>query len=152
MSDEQLIQDEKLVFSFGVGGSNKKNSSSWILEEYKAPKTKRSWGFYRVLQEWGSCIKLKELTVDPGQFLSMQKHKMRNEFWFIAEGVAALYNINDKGSKVLKGYFKEHDNLFIKNNEWHQLANEHQAPLKVIEIQYGDKCIEDDIERIIPTE
>tara|TARA_R100001460_G_scaffold32403_1_gene63483 strand:- start:3894 stop:4748 length:855 start_codon:yes stop_codon:yes gene_type:complete len=152
MNDDKLIRDDKLMFQFGVGGSYKKNSSSWILEEYKAPKTKRSWGFYRILQEWGSSIKLKELTVDPGQKLSMQKHKMRNEFWFIAEGSAALYTINKQGKKNIKGYYKEHDSLFIKTNEWHQLANEHQVPLKVIEIQYGDKCIEDDIERLPPTE
>ena len=36
-------------FAFGVGGADKANSSSWILQEWKAPKTDRSWGNYRVL-------------------------------------------------------------------------------------------------------
>ena len=30
-------------FVWGVGGTDKKNSSSWILEEWKAPKTIRNW-------------------------------------------------------------------------------------------------------------
>jgi mannose-6-phosphate isomerase-like protein (cupin superfamily) len=31
--------------------------------------------------------------------------------------------------------------------EWHQLLNETDAPLKIIEIQYDDNCIENDIIR-----
>ena len=38
---EMDIKDDNLVFKFGVGGEDKKNSSSWILEEWKAPKTDR---------------------------------------------------------------------------------------------------------------
>jgi mannose-6-phosphate isomerase-like protein (cupin superfamily) len=33
-------------------------------------------------------------------------------------------------------------------NQWHQLANESDKPCKVIEIQYGKDCLEDDIERM----
>jgi cytidyltransferase-like protein len=32
---EMVIQSERLEFVFGVGGEDKKNSSSWILEEYR---------------------------------------------------------------------------------------------------------------------
>ena len=42
---------ESVEFVFGVGGENKMNSSSWILDEWKAPKTERAWGYYRVLHE-----------------------------------------------------------------------------------------------------
>jgi len=35
----------------------------------------------------------------------------------------------------------------IETNEWHQLKNNTTDPLKIIEIQYGHKCIEEDIER-----
>ena len=41
--------DPNVEFKFGVGGENKKNSSSWILGEWKTPKTQRKWGWYRVL-------------------------------------------------------------------------------------------------------
>ena len=67
---------EGVTFVFGVGGENKKNSSSWILQEWKAPKTERPWGYYRVLHEVPG-MKVKELTVEPGQSLSMQRHDLR---------------------------------------------------------------------------
>lgn len=37
-------EDTNLFFAFNVGGDDKKNSSSWILQEWKAPKTERPWG------------------------------------------------------------------------------------------------------------
>jgi mannose-6-phosphate isomerase-like protein (cupin superfamily) len=37
--------------------------------------------------------------------------------------------------------------IYISRNEWHQLVNEKDTPLKVIEIQFGEKCVEEDIER-----
>ena len=48
---EMKLWSDKVEFVFGVGGSHKQNSSSWILEEYKHPKTKRNWGWYRVLDD-----------------------------------------------------------------------------------------------------
>ena len=32
---EMVVQSERLEFMFGVGGEDKENSSSWILEEYR---------------------------------------------------------------------------------------------------------------------
>ncbi len=74
-----------LSLCLGVGGEDKKNSSSWILEEWKAPKTDRTWGYYRVLHSVGPGTKLKELTVNPKTCLSMQRHDHRAEFWFVAQ-------------------------------------------------------------------
>jgi len=145
--------DSNLSFIFGIGG-NKSNSSSWILQEWKAPKTERKWGYYRVLHENGKYLKLKELTVDPGKKLSMQRHQYRNEFWFVAEGIATVYTTayhNDpkrRKDNVFVGKYFHHQHTWVLANEWHQLVNEENTPLKVIEIQFGDDCIEDDIERI----
>ncbi len=136
-----------LEFVFGVGGEDKKNSSSWILQEWKAPKTNRQWGYYRVLHENGREVKLKELTVEPGKRLSMQRHKDRAEHWFVAEGTAAVYTINHSTDAELLGTFNKFDHIHIKRTEWHQLCNETDQPLKIIEIQYGENCIEEDIER-----
>jgi mannose-6-phosphate isomerase-like protein (cupin superfamily) len=38
-------------------------------------------------------------------------------------------------------------NIMIHQSQWHQLANLGDQPLKIVEIQYGDRCQEDDIER-----
>ena len=78
----------------------------------------------------------------------MQKHKQRSEHWFVAEGTATVYTIDTQTTDYeLYGVFKQHESLHISTNEWHQLSNETDKPLKVVEIQYGENCIEEDIER-----
>jgi D-beta-D-heptose 7-phosphate kinase/D-beta-D-heptose 1-phosphate adenosyltransferase len=144
---EMDVVDCNLSFAFGVGGENKMNSSSWILQEWKAPKTERPWGYYRVLHEQGKEVKVKELTVEPGKCLSMQRHQDRAEHWFVSEGTATVYTI-DVGTDVdLLGVYQKFDSLHISKTKWHQLCNETDKPLKIVEIQYGDNCVEEDIER-----
>jgi cytidyltransferase-like protein len=144
---EMDVKDDKLTFAFGVGGFDKANSSSWILTEWKAPRTERQWGYYRVLHENGKTVKLKELTVDPGKSLSMQRHQDRAEHWFVSEGTATVYTINRSTDSELLGEFKKFDHVHIHKEEWHQLCNETNESLKIIEIQYGNRCEEEDIER-----
>ena len=136
-----------LEFAFGIGGEDKKNSSSWILQEWRAPKTTRSWGYYCVLHTVGKRTKLKELTVNPKTCLSMQRHEQRAEFWFVAEGEAAVYSLDSSSDHELIGHYSPHEYIFIARNQWHMLCNETDQPLKLIEIQYGDDCVEKDIER-----
>lgn len=144
---EMDFQDSRLEFVFSVGGDSKKNSSSWILEDWKAPKTRRPWGYYRVLHEVSGC-KVKELTVDAGAALSMQRHTHRAEFWLVSSGRASVYQLNSASTDMeLIGHFGRHEYLHIATNEWHQLVNEEPSPLKIVEIQYGDRCEEEDIER-----
>ena len=137
---------DNVEFQFGVGGTKKANSSSWILEDWKAPKTPRPWGYYRVLHEVPGC-KVKELTVSPGAGLSMQRHRERAEFWLVDQGTATVYTINASTDVELNGVYQHHEFLHIAPNEWHQLVNEQPTPLKIVEIQYGDRCEEDDITR-----
>lgn len=129
-----------VTFAFGVGGENKANSSSWILEEWKAPKTYRPWGYYRVLYDIPGT-KVKELVVEPGKQLSMQRHKYRSEYWKVAQGMARV--VNDTGTTTLG----VHGSYFVARSEWHQLTNPFSEPLKLVEIQYGPDCAEEDIER-----
>tara|TARA_B100000902_G_scaffold295531_1_gene282348 strand:+ start:1602 stop:2369 length:768 start_codon:yes stop_codon:yes gene_type:complete len=139
---------DKVQFVFGVGGTDKQNSSSWILQEYKYPKTTRQWGYYRVLHEDGPTTKVKELTVDPGKRLSMQRHQKRSEYWLVTEGTATVYTINRTSTDFeIQGVYEKHQSLRIDEGEWHQLANETDKPVKIVEIQYGENCVEEDIER-----
>jgi D-beta-D-heptose 7-phosphate kinase/D-beta-D-heptose 1-phosphate adenosyltransferase len=145
---EMDLAGSKLSFAFGVGGEDKKNSSSWILEDWKKPKTQRTWGYYRVLHEVGANTKLKELTVAPKTCLSMQRHDQRAEFWFVAEGTATVYTLDQASTDPdIKCQLEVHEHTFIECKEWHQLCNETDQPLKLIEIQYGANCVEEDIER-----
>lgn len=133
-------------FAFGVGGTDKANSSSWILEEWKAPKTERPWGYYRVLHEVPG-MKVKELTVNPGCSLSMQRHNHRSEYWIVSEG-SAVVNSNMPGGYYLPArILAKHDKYHVPISGWHQLTNPFTEPCKVVEIQYGEQCIEEDIER-----
>jgi len=142
----EMVFDD-VEFVFGVGGEDKKNSSSWILEDWKKPKTQRNWGYYRVLHEVGARTKLKELTVNPKTCLSMQRHDQRAEFWFVAEGEASVYTLDASSDHDLVGTYSQHEYIWIDRNQWHMLCNETSEPLKLIEIQYGDDCVEEDIER-----
>lgn len=144
---DKFDTDTRVRFQFGVGGDNKKNSSRWILEEWRSPKTERQWGYYRILYEYGKHTKLKELTVLPGKSLSMQRHNDRAEFWFVGEGEATVYTLNISSDAELVGKYKQHQSLRISKQQWHMLVNETDMPLKIIEIQYGENCIESDIER-----
>jgi mannose-6-phosphate isomerase-like protein (cupin superfamily) len=111
-------------------------------------KTERPWGYYTVLHTDGPGIKVKELTVDPGQKLSLQRHRLRSEFWFVAHGCASVYTLNSSNSVELIGVYEANQHLWIDTQQWHQLANESNSPLRIIEIQYGENCIEEDIERV----
>lgn len=127
-------------FVFGVGGEDKANSSSWILEEWKSPKTERPWGFYRVLHELPGT-KVKELTVNPKQTLSMQRHQHRAEYWHIAQGRCMVESEDSTYSLNTHQWYR------ITTQEWHRLYNPFDEPCKIVEIQYGSDCSEQDIER-----
>ena len=133
-------------FVFGVGGEAKQNSSSWILEEWKNPKTIRNWGWYRVLDDKPG-YKVKELVIEPGKRLSMQRHQDRSEHWYILKGTCTINTISISSDVELRGHFNEHSTVTISENEWHQGCNNTKDPCHILEVQYGKRCIEEDIER-----
>ena len=135
-----------IEFLFGIGGFNKTNSSSWVLQEWKAPKTERPWGYYRVLHEV-SGTKVKELTIMPGQSLSMQRHASRAEYWHVSHGACDVFSMMPNGYALPVVLLKEHMNYHVPVGEWHRLTNPYEVPCKIVEIQYGAACTEEDIER-----
>ena len=143
---EMDVQDTNIEFAFGVGGEDKTNSSSWILEEWKAPKTIRPWGYYRVLHEVAGA-KVKELTVEPGCSLSMQRHAYRAEHWLVTSGQALVNSAMENGYSLPPKHLNTHDTYRVGVSEWHQLTNPFKEPCKLVEIQYGTACVEQDIER-----
>jgi cytidyltransferase-like protein len=141
---EMVIKD--VEFRFGVGGENKMNSSSWILREWKQPKTLRPWGYYRILHDVQGC-KVKELTVEPGQSLSMQRHFKRSEYWVVSEGMCDVVSMMNNGYQLPSKTLAKHTSHNISVGDWHQLSNPYNEPCRIVEIQYGKECIEEDIER-----
>lgn len=137
---------KRVEFVYGVGGSGKMNSSSWILEDWKAPKTQRKWGYYRVLHEVPG-MKVKELTVNPGESLSMQRHFKRSEYWIVSEGKCVVNSMTDKEYSLPPITLEIHQDTNIPLKGWHQLTNPFDVPCRIVEIQYGEDCNEEDIER-----
>jgi cytidyltransferase-like protein len=142
-----FANNPQVTFEFGVGGDTKANSSSWILNEWKTPRTLRPWGNYRNLHQDGPGTKVKELTVDPSASLSMQRHRMRNERWMCSQGQATVLLSDTTPEDTIKVVLNVHDQLTIPVGTWHQLINNGTEPCRIVEIQYGANCMEEDIER-----
>lgn len=140
--------NDRVIFEFGIGGEDKANSSSWILNEWKSPKTDRPWGYYRKLHQDGPGTHVKELAVLPGKTLSMQRHKLRNELWLITSGIATVKLSPDSPIFTKTNTYGVHEQLLIPVGMWHQLSNETDEIVKIVEIQYGEQCMEEDIERV----
>jgi len=140
---ESFKSNCRVKFIFGVGGSEKKNSSSWILESWRSKKTERPWGYWKVLED-KKVIKVKELVIRPGCCLSNQKHFKRSEHWYILQGSLRIDIETDKKESL---YLTKNNTVVIDRLTWHKAYNVGQEDCHVVEIQYGEECIEEDIER-----
>jgi cytidyltransferase-like protein len=141
------MQYTNVEFVFGVGGENKANSSSWILDEWKTQKTERDWGYWRVLDhkpEQG--YKVKELVIYPGKSLSDQKHFLRSEQWTVLEGTVKMdTEWNNVQSCII---LEQHSRPFeIGKEVWHRASNPGAENTHILEVQWGEQCVEEDIER-----
>jgi cytidyltransferase-like protein len=137
---------DNISFQFSVGGDDKKNSSSWILKNWQYYHEKRLWGsFYNLFEE--DQVKVKELVVAPGKGMSFQKHFKRSEIWMVSKGSCIVnYSKGDPENKQ-KIQLNKFDHYLVPLGEWHQITNPFQETCHLIEIQYGDECVEEDIER-----
>ena len=132
--------DARVVFKWEIGGNDKKNSSSTLLNKYNNPQTDRTWGYYKVLYE-GKGYKVKELVIKPHSSLSMQRHKHRSETWNLVSGNAHVIIDNEKMELSMT------ESVHIPVNTWHKGVNESDEQAHIIEIWKGDRLTEYDIER-----
>jgi cytidyltransferase-like protein len=146
---EMSVTDPNLEFVFGVGGEDKRNSSSWILKNWQYPKELRVWGeFSNLFQD--SAVKVKELIVQPGRGISYQRHFKRSEVWYVSKG-ECFVKIAPSDSPQLTTTVKVSAGdpvITIPATQWHQVYNTSNQPCHIIEIQYGQETTEEDIERL----
>lgn len=136
-----------IKFEFSVGGDDKKNSSSWILKNWQYYHEKRLWGsFYNLFE--GEDVKVKELIVDPGKGMSFQKHFKRSEIWLVSKGSCVVNYSKDDPDNRESITINKFDQYNVPLGEWHQITNPFDKACHLIEIQYGEAVVEDDIERI----
>jgi len=133
-------------FIFSVGGDEKKNSSSWILKNWQYYYEERLWGsFYNLFEE--DHVKVKELIVAPGKGMSFQKHFKRSEIWMVSKGSCIVNYSKDDPNNKKNIKLNKFDHYLVPVGDWHQITNPFEETCHLIEIQYGEACIEDDIER-----
>jgi len=142
---------EGVEFVFGVGGTDKKNSSSWILKDWEAPKIERSWGHYRELYQ-GDGFQVKELVIAPHSKLSMQRHQHRSETWNLVSGTAHVHmNTNSGNPYDGSAVYRLHpaNPVDIPRGVWHQGVNDSDKPAHIVEVWKGpsEQLTEEDIER-----
>ena len=142
---EMKVKD--ITFKFGVGGSDKKNSSSWILKEHSFNKEEKIWGKYFDLFV-DNRLKLKELIVDSGKGMSFQKHFYRNEIWFVSKGKCLINYSKSDPDNFKEIILNTEESFHVPVGAWHQITNPYTKPCHIIEIQYGEKTDEADIERL----
>ena len=117
-----------------------------LLNEKKIPqgiehqKSFRPWGSYESLVK-ESKWQVKLIEVNPGERLSLQKHKFRSEHWVIVSGIA---KVEIDGKEMI---LKENQSSYIPVGSKHRLSNPGLNILKIIEVQSGSYLGEDDIER-----
>jgi cytidyltransferase-like protein len=141
---EMSVKGVKFLFS--VGGDDKKNSSSWILKNWQYYHEERLWGsFYNLFEE--ENVKVKELIVLPNKGMSFQRHFKRNEIWMVSKGSCLVNFSKDSPDNKKSIKLNKFDHYLVPIGDWHQITNPYDETCHLIEIQYGEKCIEDDIER-----
>ena len=135
-----------IEFEFSVGGDDKKNSSSWILKKWQYYHEERLWGsFYNLFEE--DQVKVKELVVSPEKGMSFQRHFKRSEIWMVSRGSCVVNYSKDNPDNKRNIKLNKFDHYLVPVGEWHQITNPFKETCHIIEIQYGDECIEEDIER-----
>jgi mannose-1-phosphate guanylyltransferase/mannose-6-phosphate isomerase-like protein (cupin superfamily) len=103
-------------------------------------RTEKPWGYFEVLFE-SESFKVKILSVDPGQMLSMQMHEHRSETWYVTQGIATV----TKGDLTFE--LNPGESVEIVQKEKHRVKNFGSEVLEIIEIQTGTYFGEDDIVR-----
>jgi mannose-6-phosphate isomerase len=101
----------------------------------------RPWGYYQVLADEPDH-KVKRIIVYPGKRLSLQRHRLREEHWYILSGQALVTRNQDKISLIKGG------SVDIPQKAIHRIENIGSDNVTFIEVQSGDYFGEDDIERI----
>lgn len=100
----------------------------------------RPWGYYTVLNQ-GEGYLTKMICVSPHGQLSLQSHNFRSEHWVVLSGSARV-TLDNKNFILKPG-----SSIDIPVKVKHSLGNPYGEELKIIEVQKGDKLVEEDIIR-----
>ncbi|MFM7228992.1 MAG: phosphomannose isomerase type II C-terminal cupin domain [Cyanobacteriota bacterium] len=100
----------------------------------------RPWGWYETVLDEGTYL-IKRLWIEPGQRLSLQRHRHRQEHWVVVAGGGELH-LDGREASVQMG-----QSVHIPMGAVHR-ATAGGAGLLIVEVQRGEHLSEDDIERL----
>ena len=103
--------------------------------------TRCPWGSFEVLAE-APGYKVKRITVEPGGSLSLQLHHHRAEHWFVVAGKGTV-TVGSQEKSMRAG-----SSIDIPKKTQHRIRNASTENLVFIEVQTGEYCGDDDIERL----
>lgn len=147
LEDLIIVDDDDATLIVRKGHTEKVKQ---VIEELAAAKNAtatehsfeyRPWGMFENLLDSTVC-KVKRLTVDPGQHLSLQYHHKRSEHWVVVAGTATV-QLDGETLTLETGH-----SIDIPLGAHHALGNDTDAPVIVIEVQMGSYFGEDDIVRV----
>ena len=143
--EKKICEENDIKLIFDVGGGKTQSSSSLFKEaidifNFYKNYTKKPWGSYLNLLKESNFL-VKKILVDVNEEISYQSHKYRDEHWILVDG--SLEVINGNSTRILKS----NDYDFIKRGAKHKIKNIGSSTAVMIEIQFGDKIDENDINR-----
>lgn len=100
----------------------------------------RPWGYYEGVAD-GNRFQVKQISVSPGEKISLQMHHHRAEHWVVVQGTAQV----TKGDEEI--LLTENQSTYIPIGVTHRLENPGEIDLTLIEVQSGSYLGEDDIVR-----
>lgn len=123
-----------------VGSLVAKMRSDGRSEQSNHLKVHRPWGTYEILDK-GNGFQVKHLRIDPGQSISLQRHKHRAEHWVVVKGKANVIC----GDEIYD--LSENQSTYVPKGVKHRLFNPGSDVLEIVEVQSGQILSEEDIER-----
>lgn len=111
-----------------------------ITQAQQRERENRPWGWFETLLK-NESFHAKILHVYTGGRLSLQSHKHRSEHWVVVKGEASVV-LDEREFKL-----QSNESTYIQAGIHHQLRNDSEEELEIIEIQTGSYFGEDDIVR-----
>jgi len=115
--------------------------TSTPLPAHSGEPVHRPWGWYATVTEVPG-YKIKRIHVNPGQQISLQRHRQRAEHWVVVQGLAQV-TLGERSMQLGVG-----EHCDIACTQVHRLANPGPQELEIVEVQLGEYLSEDDIERL----
>ncbi len=112
------------------------------ITEQKIPtqiSSERPWGRFEQFAT-NEQVTVKIITVEPGQRLSLQRHRLRSELWTIIDGPV------DVEVSGIPRSLNSGEHVWIPQLAMHRMGNSSPQTVRVLEVAFGH-FDEDDIER-----